>query len=27
VRATWDRIGTGDDHDADIVLFGLGYRF
>jgi len=27
VRATWDRIGTGDDHDADIVLFGLGYGF
>ena len=26
-RVVWDRIGTGDDHDADIVLFGVGYRF
>lgn len=27
VRATWHRIGTGDDHDADIVLLGAGYKF
>jgi len=27
VRAVWDRIGTGDDHDADIVLLGAGYKF
>jgi hypothetical protein len=26
-RAVWHRIGTGDDHDADIVLLGVGYRF
>jgi hypothetical protein len=26
-RAIWDRIGTGDDHDADIVLIGMGYKF
>jgi hypothetical protein len=26
-RAKWDRIGTGDDHDADIVLIGVGYKF
>jgi hypothetical protein len=26
-RALWHRIGTGDDHDADIVLVGAGYRF
>jgi hypothetical protein len=27
LRATWDRIGTGDDHDCDIVRLGIGYRF
>jgi hypothetical protein len=27
VRAVWHRIGTGDDHDADIVLLGAGYKF
>jgi hypothetical protein len=27
VRALWHRIGTGDDHDADIVLVGAGYGF
>ena len=26
-RVVWDRIGTGDDHDCDIVLLGVGYRF
>jgi hypothetical protein len=26
-RALWHRIGTGDDHDADIVLVGAGYSF
>lgn len=26
-RAIWHRIGTGDDHDADVVLLGVGYRF
>jgi len=26
-RVVWDRIGTGDDHDADILQFGAGYRF
>jgi hypothetical protein len=26
-RVVWDRIGTGDDHDADILQFGVGYRF
>jgi hypothetical protein len=26
-RVTWDRIGTGDDHDADILLLGVGYKF
>jgi hypothetical protein len=26
-RVVWDRIGTGDDHDCDIVLFGAGYKF
>jgi hypothetical protein len=25
-RAVWDRIGTGDDHDADIVQVGIGYK-
>jgi hypothetical protein len=25
-RVVWDRIGTGDDHDADIVQVGIGYR-
>jgi len=27
VRAIWHRIGSGDNHDADIVLLGMGYRF
>jgi hypothetical protein len=26
-RVVWDRVGTGDDHDCDIVLFGVGYKF
>jgi hypothetical protein len=26
-RVVWDRIGTGDDHDADILQFGVGYVF
>lgn len=26
-RVVWDRIGTGDDHDADILHVGIGYRF
>lgn len=26
-RVVWDRIGTGDDHDCDIVLLGAGYKF
>jgi hypothetical protein len=26
-RVIWDRIGTGDDHDCDILHFGVGYRF
>jgi len=26
-RVVWDRIGTGDDHDCDILLLGAGYRF
>jgi hypothetical protein len=26
-RVVWDRIGTGDDHDCDILQFGLGYTF
>jgi hypothetical protein len=26
-RAIWDRIGTGDDHDADVVQIGVGYKF
>ncbi|HEY1899131.1 MAG TPA: hypothetical protein VGG49_04980 [Steroidobacteraceae bacterium] len=26
-RAIWDRIGTGDDHDSDIVQVGIGYKF
>jgi len=26
-RVIWDRIGTGDDHDCDIVHIGVGYRF
>jgi hypothetical protein len=26
-RVVWDRIGTGDDHDADILQFGVGYTF
>lgn len=26
-RVVWDRIGTGDDHDADILHFGVGYKF
>jgi hypothetical protein len=26
-RVVWDRIGTGDDHDADILHFGAGYKF
>jgi hypothetical protein len=25
-RVIWDRIGTGDDHDADIVQMGVGYK-
>jgi hypothetical protein len=25
-RVIWDRIGTGDDHDADIVQIGIGYK-
>ncbi|MGA2550319.1 MAG: outer membrane beta-barrel protein [Burkholderiaceae bacterium] len=27
VRVVWDRVGTDDNHDADILLVGLGYRF
>jgi hypothetical protein len=27
VRIIWDRIGTIDDHDADLIHFGLGYKF
>jgi hypothetical protein len=26
-RVVWDRVGTGDDHDCDIVLIGAGYKF
>jgi hypothetical protein len=26
-RVVWDRIGTGDDHDCDILHLGIGYRF
>jgi hypothetical protein len=26
-RVVWDRIGTGDDHDCDIVQLGVGYKF
>jgi hypothetical protein len=26
-RFIWDRVGTGDSHDADIFLFNVGYRF
>jgi hypothetical protein len=26
-RVIWDRIGTGDDHDCDILHLGVGYRF
>ena len=26
-RVVWDRIGTGDDHDCDILQIGVGYRF
>ncbi len=26
-RVVWDRIGTGDDHDCDILRFGIGYVF
>jgi hypothetical protein len=26
-RVVWDRIGTGDDHDCDILQFGVGYTF
>lgn len=26
-RVVWDRIGTGDDHDCDILQFGMGYTF
>lgn len=26
-RVVWDRIGTGDDHDCDILQFAVGYRF
>ena len=26
-RVVWDRVGTGDDHDCDIVLAGVGYKF
>ena len=26
-RVVWDRIGTGDDHDCDILLLGAGYMF
>jgi hypothetical protein len=26
-RVVWDRIGTGDDHDCDILLLGAGYKF
>jgi hypothetical protein len=26
-RVVWDRIGTGDDHDCDILQFAMGYRF
>ena len=25
-RAVWHRLGTGDDHDADIWLLGMGYK-
>jgi len=25
-RVIWDRIGTGDDHDCDILQLGMGYR-
>jgi hypothetical protein len=25
-RCVWHRLGTGDDHDADIWLVGMGYR-
>ncbi len=26
-RFIWDRVGTGDNHDSDIYLFNVGYRF
>jgi hypothetical protein len=26
-RVVWNRIGTGDDHDCDILQFGMGYTF
>lgn len=26
-RITWDRLGTGDSRDADLILIGVGYRF
>ena len=26
-RFIWDRVGTGDNHDSDLFLFNLGYRF
>jgi len=26
-RVVWDRIGTGDDHDCDILQVGVGYGF
>ena len=26
-RFIWNRIGTGDNHDSDLYLFNLGYRF
>ena len=25
-RCVWHRLGTGDDHDADVWLLGMGYR-
>jgi hypothetical protein len=27
LRVIWDRIGTIDDHDADLIHLGLGYKF
>ncbi|WP_257786756.1 hypothetical protein [Cupriavidus malaysiensis] len=26
-RVTWNRVVTGYDHDTDIFLAGIGYRF